>query len=126
MAEDQTPAASEWLEMTDAQFDEIRAKTDVILHSLPSLLERTEATARATLGQRDNREIETLSRKRLIEQLLAYADGSLQQAEYMRGLLGMLDSTWRCLAEIRHAYRAEVAQRTSTEAADVRGKGSES
>jgi hypothetical protein len=111
VAEEQAQPGSEWLAMSDADFEEIHEKAALVLRTIPGLVERSEAMARATLAQQDSHEIETVSRKRLVDALLAYANGNLQQAEYVRGLLGMLESTWRCLAEIRTAYRREVAQR---------------
>lgn len=106
MTDNQPQPASEWLDMTDAEFADIRDKTELILRTLPDLLDKSEASARATLTQRDTHELDAMSRKRLVEQLLRYAEGSLQQSGYMRGLMGMLDSTLRCLDEMRRAYRA--------------------
>jgi hypothetical protein len=107
MSEQPPDAGSDWLEMTDAQFDEIREKSALILRTLPGAFDKSEATARAILAQAESRELETLSRKRMSEQLLSLAEASLQQADYMRGLIAMMDSTWRCLTEIRSAWRAD-------------------
>ena len=108
MAGERTEPQSDWLEMSDAAFEEIRGKADLILRTIPTLLDKAEADSRAMLALGDNRAIESLSRKRLAEQLLECAQGRLEQATTTRGLLAMLDSTWRCLAEIRRAYRASV------------------
>jgi hypothetical protein len=109
MAENSTPAQSEWLAMGDEEFEEIRAKAELVLRTLPTILEKAEAEARATLALEDKQTIESLSRKRIAEQLMQCAKGRLDQATTTRGLVAMLDSTWRCLAEVRRAYRASLA-----------------
>jgi len=109
MTDAQAEPPSEWLAMSDEEFEEIRGKADLILRTIPTLLDKAEASARATLELDRTHAIESLSRKRIAEQLVESAQGRLEQANTTRGLLAMLDSTWRCLAEIRRAYRAMAA-----------------
>jgi len=106
MTEENSGAQSEWVTMSDAEFEEIRGKADLVLRTIPTLLDKAEAQARATLALDADRSLESLSRKRVTEQLLDHAKGRLEQAATTRGLVAMLDSTWRCLAELRRACRA--------------------
>lgn len=108
MTEEKSGAQSDWLAMSDEEFEEIRAKAALILRTIPTLLDKAEAEARATLALEADHKIESLSRKRLTAQLIDSAKGRLEQAATTRGLLAMLGSTWRCLAEIRRAQRGEA------------------
>jgi hypothetical protein len=105
MAEEKSGAQSDWLAMSEEEFEEIRAKAELILRTIPTLLDKAEAEARATLALDADHKIESLSRKRITEQLIDSAKGRLEQAATTRGLVAMLGSTWRCLAEIRAAQR---------------------
>ena len=105
MAEEKSGAQSEWLTMSDEEFEEIRGKAELVFRTIPTLLDKAEAEARATLALDANHGLESLSRKRLMAQLVDSANGRLEQATTTRGLVAMLDSTWRCLAELRRACR---------------------
>jgi hypothetical protein len=107
MPEEKSVAQPEWLAMSDEEFEDIRAKAELILRTIPTLLDKVEAEARATLALDANHAIESLSRKRLTEQLIDSAKGRLDQATTTRGLVAMLDSTWRCLAAVRRANSSE-------------------
>lgn len=107
MPEEKSIAQPEWLAMSDEEFEDIRAKAELILRTIPTLLDKVEADARATLALDANRALESLSRKRLTEQLIDSAKGRLEQATTTRGLVAMLDSTWRCLAAVRQAHSGE-------------------
>jgi hypothetical protein len=107
MPEEKSVAQPEWLAMSDEEFEDIRAKAELILRTIPTLLDKVEAEARATLALDANHAIESLSRKRLTEQLIDSAKGRLDQATTTRGLVAMLDSTWRCLAAVRRANSGE-------------------
>ena len=104
MTEDNSSAQPEWLAMSDEEFEDIRAKAELILRTIPTLLDKAEAEARATLALDANHAIESLSRKRLTEQLITSAKARLEQATTTRSLVAMLDSTWRCLAAVRRAH----------------------
>lgn len=106
MSEESSESRSEWLAMSNEEFEEIRGKAELILRTIPTLIDKAEASARAMLELDETRAIETLSRKRIAEHLRDCAKGRLEQASTTRALLAMLDSTWRCLAEVRRSQRA--------------------
>ena len=108
MAKEEHGKQAEWLALSDQEFEEIRAKTELILRTIPTLLDKAEAEARATLALEADHTLESLSRRRIAAQLIDSAKGRLEQAATTRGLLAMLDSTWRCLAAVRPAAQAAV------------------